>query len=94
MAEESGVRMRINKRAFEQYYNIALKKHGSQRRVASEVGITHTLIGQILRRRSKTHVNLDTAIRFEEVFGAPPQIIFMPEVIPITGNETGHRRAA
>lgn len=88
MAEEAGVRMRINKRAFEQYYNVALKRLGSQRRVAAEAGVTHTLIGQILRKQTKTHVNLDTAIRFEAVFGAPPQIVFMPEVFPVTGNDT------
>lgn len=88
MAEDAGVRMRINKRTFGQYYKVALKRLGSQRRVAAEVGVTHTLIGQILNRRSKTHVNLDTAIRFESVFGAPPQIIFLPEVLPITGSST------
>ncbi|WP_296249597.1 hypothetical protein [uncultured Stenotrophomonas sp.] len=94
MAEESGVRMRINKRAFEQYYELALKKHGSQRRVASEVGVTHTLIGQILRSKHKTHVNLATAVSFEKVFGAPSQIIFMPEVLPATGNKEPTGRAA
>lgn len=87
MSEEAGVRMRINKRAFEQYYTLAHKKFGSQRRVAAEAGVTHPLIGQILNNPRKTHVNLDTAIRFQEVFGAPPQIIFMPEVSPITGNQ-------
>ncbi|GAB3191989.1 helix-turn-helix domain-containing protein [Nesterenkonia suensis] len=87
MSNDGAVRMRINKRAFEQYYSLALKKHGSQRRVAEAVGVTHTLIGQIINQRNKTHVNLTTAVRFEEVFGAPSQIIFMPEVFPVTGKQ-------
>lgn len=90
---ESGVRMRINKRAFEQYYTIAVKKLGSQRRVAAEVGVTHTLIGQILKQRTKTHVNLSTAKNFEAVFGAPPEIIFVPEVLPVTGSRESRRAA-
>lgn len=92
MAEDSGVRMRINKRAFEQYYEIALEKLGSQRKVAEAAGVTHTLIGHILRDRNKTHVNLKTASGFESTFGAPPQIIFLPEVLPLTGN--GSRKVA
>ena len=83
---EPGVRMRINKRVFEQYYKIALKDHGSQRKVAEAAGVTHTLIGHILRDRHKTHVNLQTAIGFESAFDAPKQVIFMPEVLPLTGN--------
>jgi len=85
--------MRINKRVFTQYYVLAEKKYGSQRKVAAAANVTHTLIGQILNKRTKTHVNLDTALRFEEVFGAPPQIIFMPELSPITSNALRHHAA-
>lgn len=92
MTEDSRVRMRINKPAFAQYYTIAERKLGSQRKVAAAAGVTHPLIGQILKNKHKTHVNLDTALRFEQVFGAPSQIVFMPEVSPVTSNT--RRKAA
>lgn len=82
--QDAGARTRINKRAFEQYYKIALKRHGSQRRVAAEAGVSHTLIGQILNQRHKTHVNPETAAAFERVFDVPGQIVFMPELSRVT----------
>lgn len=85
MTEESPIRFRINKRGFREYYKIALRKYGSQRRIAREVGVSHTLIGKILDDRHKTHVNLDTALRFEEFFSAPSNILFVPEAVPVTG---------
>lgn len=83
---DAAVKLRINRRAFEQYYNVALRKHGSRRRIAQGVGVSHTLIYNILTRRDKTHVNLDTADRFEEFFEAPRGIIFVPEVAGVGGD--------
>lgn len=83
---DPAVKMRINRRAFQQYYDIALRKSGSRRRVAIEVGVSHTLIHQILTRKNKTHVNLDTADRFETYFGAPRGIVFVPEVFEVGAN--------
>lgn len=84
---DPAVKMRINRRAFQQYYDIALEEQGSRRRIASQVGVSHTLVHNILSKQSKTHVNLDTANRFEKFFGAPKGIIFTPEVFGGVGNK-------
>lgn len=88
MISDPAVKMRINKRVFQQYFDVALRKHGSLRRVAKEVGVSHALVGQILNTRTKTHVNLDTADRFEVFFGAPSGVIFMPELLSVERNES------
>lgn len=88
------VKMRINRRAFQQYYDIALRKHGSRRRIANHVGVSHTLVYNILSKANKTHVNLDTADRFEEFFGAPKGIVFVPEVFEAGANTQTSKAAA
>lgn len=91
---DPAVKMRINRRAFRQYYDVALRKYGSTRRIAERVGVSHTLVHNILGKPSKTHVNLDTADRFEEFFGAPRGIVFVPEVFEVSTNEQTRKAAA
>ena len=85
---EPAVKMRINRRVFEQYYDVAKAEYGSTRAIAREVGVSNTLIHQILDRPNKTHVNLATAKRFERFFKAPANIVFMPEVFDVEANTT------
>lgn len=85
---DPAVKMRINRRVFQQYLDVALRKHGSVRRIANHVGVSHTLVHQIANKRGKTHVNLDTACRFEEFFESPRGIIFTPELLVAAHNTT------
>lgn len=66
----------IDKNLFRRYYQVDLKRLGSMRKVAEAVGVSHTQIGNMLNDRHKTHVNIETARRFEEFFGAPRGTIF------------------
>lgn len=75
------VAMRINRQAFRQYF----KASGmSQRDFAKEVGVSHTLIGQILKDDRKTHVRIETAKAMEKVFDVPSSIVFTPEVFTVS----------
>lgn len=92
--EDQTVKARVNKKAFIQYYEMALSKHGSQRRIAEAVGVSHTLIGQLLRDPRKRYVNISTAANFERVFGAPKEIVFLPELVPSTSTRNRAHKAA
>lgn len=75
--------MRVNKTAFAQYYRRSKK---SLRALAEEVGVSHTLVHQLLTNPNKRHVNMDTAAKFEEVFEAPREVIFFAEVYGVQAN--------
>lgn len=77
MAQNSPVLMRVNKTAFEQYYS---RTGLSLRSLAREVGVSHTLIHQLLTNPDKRYVSLENAAKFEDVFHAPRETVFFAEL--------------
>lgn len=71
--------LRFNRDLFRRYYEADLKRLKSRRKVAEAVGVSHTQIGNMLNDRHKTHVNIETARRFEDFFGVPRGTIFFAE---------------
>lgn len=81
------VRCRINRTAYMQYMKRAREINGwSERELARQANVSHTLLQSIRRDRAKRYVDLDTAGRIEQAFGAPGNLIFLPEVSTVDIN--------
>lgn len=83
MNRDQRVGARINRVAITQYMDMF---EGSERALAKKVGVSHTLVQQVLRDPSKRWVNLATAKKFEKALGAPSNIIFLPELLANSSN--------
>lgn len=64
---------------------------GSNREIAAEVGVSHTLISQIKNNRDssgkpKNYVNMETARMFEIALHVPPGVLFSPVVSSVASD--------
>lgn len=64
---------------------------GSDREIAAEIGVSHTLISQIKNNRDssgkpKAYVNMETARLFEIALHVPPGVLFAPVVSPVASD--------
>lgn len=76
--------MKINKALLNRYYEADLRRLKSMRRVAEHIGVSHTQLRNMLVDDKKTHVNIETARRFEDFFGVPRGVLFLAEALPVT----------
>ena len=75
------VKCRINRTAYSQYFKRARDVNGwSERELARQANMSHTLLQAIRRDKGKKFVDLETAQRIEMAFGAPANLIFLPVV--------------
>lgn len=83
---KTDIAYRVNHRIFMQYYRQERMRLGSERKVAERVGVSHTTVQMIRKQRDdkgrpKRYVNLATARLFEEAWGIPRDVCFVPEVV-------------
>lgn len=86
MMDSQRAMMKLNRGPYRQFLQSQVAIAGSERAVARKAGISHTTLQRLRDGRDGMTVNVITAQKIEVAFGCPPGIIFLPMVLPGTGN--------
>lgn len=86
MMDSQRAMMKLNRGPYRQYLQSQVERYGSQRAVARKTGVSHTTLQRLRDGRDGMTVNVITAQKIEHAFGCPTEIIFLPILLPVTGN--------